>query len=76
MFIMETQQLLKRTVVSNVILLAKLHLTKGGDWSQDVYKIAHNGVFISNMQLNPIKLHLLLYLSDISEFSKVISDHW
>ena len=56
------------------ILWATPHMMKGGDWSQDVYTIAHNSVFISKVQFNPFKLHLLVYLSDINY--KVFSDHW
>ena len=32
----------------------KATLANGGDWSQDVYTIAHNGVFVFKMQFNPI----------------------
>ena len=29
---------------------------KYGDWSQDVLAVVHNGVFVSKMQFDPIKL--------------------
>ena len=37
--------------------------------SQDVYTIVHNGVFLSKMQFNPLKLHVHAYLSDINYFN-------
>ena len=48
----------------------------GGEWPQYIYKLAHNALGISKMQLNPVKLHIYAYLSDISYCSKVIIDHW
>ena len=47
---------------------------KGADWSQHVYIIPHNGVFIYKMQFNLIKLYV--YVSDIDYLNKVITDHW
>ena len=49
---------------------------KYGDWSQDTYTMAHNGVFVCKTQFNPNKLHIRVYLSDINDFNKVISDFW
>ena len=49
---------------------------RGGDWSQDGYTIAHNGVFVSKTQLNLVKLDVHVYLADINSFNKVIGDHW
>ena len=40
---------LRSNIASSTILWVKPHLIKGGDWSQDVFKIAQNGVFSSNM---------------------------
>ena len=42
----------------------------------DDFIVAHNGEFISKVQLNPIKLHLHVYRSDTSYFNKVTADHW
>ena len=36
---------------------------KVGDWSHEVYTIAHNGMFVFESQLNPINLHVYGYLS-------------
>ena len=49
---------MRSSVVSSVIWWVNPHFTKGDDWSQDVYAIAHNDVFISQMQFDQIKLHL------------------
>ena len=51
-------------------------MTKGRASSEDVYIIAHNGVFISKMQLNPVEIYLIVYLSDINYFEKGIWDCW
>ena len=37
-------------IVSSVVLWVKPHLTKGGDWSQDVYTVAHKDVFQDAIQ--------------------------
>ena len=63
------------SVVSIVILYVKPHLTKGVDWSQDVFTVAHNGVHISKTQLNEIKLQVNIYLFDNIYFNTVVSDH-
>ena len=34
-------------MVSSVILWTKPHLTKGADWSQDIYTIPHNDVLMT-----------------------------
>ena len=43
------------------------------DWSPDTLAIANNGVFISKMQFNPIKLQAYGCFSDIIYFNKVIA---
>ena len=45
---------------------------KGGDQSEDVYTITYNGVLISKMQFNLIKLQKHVYLSDINYFKKAL----
>ena len=54
----------------------KPHLTKGGDWSENVYTIGHNDVFVSKAQFNPIQPDAHVYLFDINYFNKVSSDSW
>ena len=48
---------------------------QGGDWSQNAYTIAHNGMFISITQFDPVKLHVHVYLSDINYFNKKTGDY-
>ena len=57
--------------VSNVTWGVKPHLIKGGDCSQDVFTTAVLWR-INSMQLNPIKLHTHVYLSDINYFNNII----
>ena len=58
------------------MLLAKPHLMKGGDMSEDVYTTANNGVFVSKLQLNPVKPDVHVNTSYFNYFNKVIGELW
>ena len=51
-------------------------MTKGDDWSQDAYTIAHNGVLVLETQFNPVKSHRHVYiLVQYHFFSEANSDY-